>query len=114
MKKRRERRAPAVDARDFPALREFLRGYLHEDFPDEFGSAVGAAAAFLRDASAEELSSVRAEAFRLRQLTAGTSLHEARRLFSEGFGCAWRVGSPAEVEALLAVLLGEPREGEGP
>jgi hypothetical protein len=39
---------------DFPALRNFLRGYFHQDMKDEYGSAPKAAEQFCRDASAEE------------------------------------------------------------
>lgn len=109
MTKRRERKAPAVDPGGFPTLREFLRAYLHEDFADEFGSAVGAAAAFLRDASAEELAALRADAAPFRERTSALLLGDTRRLLAEGFGCAWRPGSRKEVDAVLAVLLDETR-----
>src|SRR5260370_42222054 len=46
---------------DFPALRAFFEGYLHQDFRDEYGSAVGAARAFWKDASDSELAAVRKE-----------------------------------------------------
>jgi hypothetical protein len=46
----RGRQAPEISAADFPALRDFLRGYFHEDMVDEYGSAEEAARRFCRDA----------------------------------------------------------------
>src|SRR6185295_6893148 len=42
------------DGKQFTALAEFARGYLHEDVIEEYGSAAGAASAFCADASADE------------------------------------------------------------
>lgn len=43
------------DPADYPALREFFPAYLHEDFVDEYGSAIGALKGFLGDASGDEI-----------------------------------------------------------
>ena len=48
MKTKKE--TPQISAADFPALRDFLRGYFHQDLADEYGSAKGAAAQFRQDA----------------------------------------------------------------
>ena len=53
MTRRRTGSRPA-DGKQFTALAEFARGYLHEDVIEEYGSAVGAASAFCADASADE------------------------------------------------------------
>jgi hypothetical protein len=42
-------------------VREFFPGYLNQDFRDEYGSAVGAAQVFRRDASDSEVKAVRRE-----------------------------------------------------
>jgi hypothetical protein len=39
---------------EFPALRNFLRGYFHEDCIEEYGSLEGAARQFVEDADAEQ------------------------------------------------------------
>ena len=38
----RKKRRAAKRTPEFPALREFFSGYLHQDFRDEYGSAVAA------------------------------------------------------------------------
>jgi hypothetical protein len=55
----RKKRRAAKRTPEFPALREFFSGYLHQDFHDEYGSAVGAAQAFRRDASDSEVNKYR-------------------------------------------------------
>ena len=57
----KKKRAASKSAADFPALREFFPGYLHQDFLDEYGSAAGAAKAFRNDASETEIEAVRHE-----------------------------------------------------
>ena len=44
---------------NYPALREFLPAYLHQDFMQEYGSAAEAAKAFLEDASGDESQDVK-------------------------------------------------------
>jgi len=56
-----EKRSEGKKAPEFPALREFFSGYLHEDFHDEYGSALGALKAFQKEASEAEIAAVRKE-----------------------------------------------------
>lgn len=46
---------------DFPALRDFLRGYFHEDCIDEYGSLEGAARQFVKDADQEQRKALASE-----------------------------------------------------
>jgi CdiI immunity protein len=46
---------------DYPTLREFFPAYLHQDFAQEYGSAVAAVKAFLADASGDEILQVKEE-----------------------------------------------------
>jgi len=39
---------------EFPALRDFLRGYFHEDCIEEYGSLEAAARQFVKDADEEQ------------------------------------------------------------
>ena len=82
-------RAGKNTAAEFPALRAFFEGYLHQDFRDEYGSAVGAAQAFREDASDLELVAVRKEWKKWRAGLAKASPDEigqaARKL-----GAAWQ------------------------
>jgi hypothetical protein len=57
----KKKRGAGKSAADFPALREFFSGYLHQDFQDEYGSAAGAVKAFRNDASETEIEVVRRE-----------------------------------------------------
>ena len=39
MTPQKKQTAVGFDANEFPVLKEFFSGYLHEDFSDEYGSA---------------------------------------------------------------------------
>ena len=70
--------AGEISAADFPALREFLRGYFHQDMVDEYGSAEGAARQFCKDADAGQRKAVAEEWARLLSRAATlTTLNEA-------------------------------------
>lgn len=70
--------AGEISARDFPALRTFLRGYLHQDAADEYGSAEEAARQFCRDADTAQRTAVAEEWERLlSRVTAVTALNDA-------------------------------------
>jgi hypothetical protein len=45
---------PAVSAAEFPALRDFVRGYFHQDLADEYGSPEAAARQFCRDTDEQQ------------------------------------------------------------
>jgi hypothetical protein len=51
-------KTPEISAAEFPALRNFLRGYFHEDLLDEYGSAEAAAWQFCKDADAAQRKAV--------------------------------------------------------
>ena len=55
---------------DFPALRDFLRGYFHEDLAAEYGTPQDAVEQFHRDAGPEEFAAVASEWRRLLQSAA--------------------------------------------
>jgi hypothetical protein len=52
--KHHKRSSGEISAADFPALREFLRGYFHQDMTDEYGSAEEAVRQFCKDADAKQ------------------------------------------------------------
>ena len=70
----------AVDPRDYPALRDALRGYLHEDWTTEYADSEDAARAFRRDAAEDEASTVAAEAKKLRRALEGMEVRDLRKL----------------------------------
>jgi hypothetical protein len=78
--------APAISAADFPALRNFLRGYLHEDAADEHGSPEAAARQFWQDADAEQRNAVAAEWTRFHKLMSGQPPTVVNQALSEKLG----------------------------
>jgi hypothetical protein len=104
MTRRRPRAASArrsLNADDFPALRDFLSGYLHEDFAVEHGTPDSAVRAFARDARREELEQLRDETRRLAAQIDGWSWSDARRAFAT-LGGAWTPASRAALRSFLA------------
>lgn len=93
---------------DFPALRAFARGYLHEDFGVVHGSALAARDAFLRDATDEERENFFAEGARLLSALGRRSMRETRATFGSLLGASWTPRRREDLEALF-----EPRAGGG-
>jgi hypothetical protein len=71
MTRQKKEKVAEFDPNEFPVLKEFFSGYLHEDFNDEYGSAPGAARAFRGDASPEESAQACQEWTKLRQILTG-------------------------------------------
>jgi hypothetical protein len=88
---------------DFPALRDFFSGYLHQDFREEYSSAAQAGAAFCKDATHDQITAVQAEwkAWRITQegLTSSARAAAIRKL-----GGAWQPRSNADLDALERAL----------
>lgn len=112
-KRRRQTAAPAgedhrLDPLQFPRLAAFFRGYLHEDFPVEHGTAKQAAEAFRKDASRDDREGLAREIDALMRLTRDVPGASIRTFVTRALGCRWQ---PASVAA-LAALLRSIREGE--
>jgi hypothetical protein len=107
----REKKEPgAVFAgSDFPGLKEFFSGYLHEDFVDEYGSAAGAARAFCGDASSQEAAQAREEWARLNKLLSGKPIAEVQAAL-EKLGGAWRPEDLQEFHSVDGVLMSPAKE----
>jgi hypothetical protein len=86
-------------ASDFPALREFFSGYLHEDFHDEYGSVAGAAKAFRNDASDAEIEAVQNEWKFWRTPLAKASAAQLASEFRK-LGASWQPQSQADLDEL--------------
>jgi CdiI immunity protein len=67
---------------EFPALRNFLRGYLHQDMKDEYGSVGEAARAFWTDATDEERTAVAREWKKFRELTKDRPRQQVQRILT--------------------------------
>jgi len=96
--------AGAISAADYPALRQFLRGYLHEDWREEYDSAADAARQFAEDADAGERQQLALEWQRFREHTKNWSLAAINQVLSGTLGGSWRVTDPSELDAVSLVL----------
>jgi len=105
MNEGQEGRKKQFDAADYPALREFLPAYLHQDFGAEYGTAREAVKGFVNEASGDEILQVKEEWKTLRASFSGRPLEEMRAALA-AFGCAWRPASEEELRGVEAVLSG--------
>lgn len=103
MKQEPSRQKKAFDPAEYPALREFLPAYLHQDFGEFYNSAADAVKAFLADASGDEIYHVKKEWNRFRKTFGGRPLWETQKALEE-FECAWMPQSEAELKAVDEIL----------
>jgi CdiI immunity protein len=87
---------------EFPALRDFLRGYFHEDCLEEYGSLAGAARQFVEDADVEQREVVARE-WRQFLKSLGKSLEKINAALGE-MGSACEFASLDEVKRVGAVV----------
>ena len=104
MTRRRRTRGKGVTLSpdDVPALREFARGYLHEDLFAEHGGVADAVRAFEADASVEERKALAVDLARLAKASVDWPDGALARWFREELGAAWAPRSAAELAALAA------------
>jgi hypothetical protein len=109
MTRQKKEKAGRFDANEFPVLKEFFSGYLHEDFNDEYGSAASAGRAFRGDASPEESAQARQEWTNLRKVLTGRPISEVQTSLQK-LGGAWRPQDLDEFHSLDAVFRGKQGE----
>jgi CdiI immunity protein len=97
--------------KNFPALRAFMHGYLHEDYVDEYGSAVSAVHEFRSDAEDDEFNDVLKEWRRFIQDAKTQSLPVIQKRIHEELGGGWRPASMADLQAITKAFE-HPREAE--
>ena len=78
-----------VSARQFSALRAFMRSYLHQDSGQEYGSVEEAVRAFCEDANRAEIAEVASEWKTFLRLNDGKALNEINNLLATQLGSAW-------------------------
>jgi hypothetical protein len=88
----------------FPALRAFMRSYLHQDFGEEYGSVGGAVKTFREDATKEEVVAVLKEWREFLAVVHGKDLGEVNDLLAGKLGSAWRAGSLPELDRVTEAL----------
>jgi hypothetical protein len=103
MDPRHPNRDSAFSPADFPALREFLRGYLHQDWQDEHGSVEAAIRQFRQDTDDEQQQKVAEQWQLFRRQTRDLRLEEIRDLL-QSLGSAWYPASNDELEIVTRVL----------
>jgi CdiI immunity protein len=91
------------DRGDYPALQEFFPAYLHQDFAEEYGSAIRAVKAFLDDASGDEILQVKEEWKMFRSAVRGLPFEQVQKALGE-LGSAWRPEKEQELEELDKTL----------
>jgi hypothetical protein len=87
----------------FPAFSQFLRGYLHEDFEEEFGGPFEAAEAFVGDSTDEELAEAMDEAAELLGVLQKDGYGPLMEILHE-LGRAYQPQSEQELRRLLTIL----------
>ena len=104
-----KKKKPAENAgSDFPALRDFFSSYLHQDFCDEYGSVGGAAKAFRKDASDDEIRAVQNEWKRWRAVLGNSSVEEIAKVLRR-LGSAWQPQSSNDMDLLEKAIGGRSR-----
>lgn len=91
---------PKIEVREFAALREFLRGYLHEDFIQEYGSLRNAVRQFAQDADSEQRAEVVRQWGKFLELSQPQPLPVVVGLLTTRLGSAWSPRHPSELEDL--------------
>jgi len=83
----------------YPAIRDFVRGYLHQDAAAEYGSAPEAMRQFCRDSESADREKLRSEWQRL--LAAHPDLAHINNELQK-LGCAWLFRTREELDEMLA------------
>lgn len=96
-------KAESFSAAEYPDLRSFLRGYLHEDMKDEYGSPEEAAREFCSDASGEEHAAVAEQWSRFLAQTRGQTMEDINRILTGPLGSAYAL-TEEDVPKLSAVF----------
>jgi contact-dependent growth inhibition (CDI) system CdiI-like immunity protein len=84
----------------FPALRAFMRSYLHQDFGEEYGSVAEAVKAFCDDATEAEFATVSAEWRAFLEATRGRPMGEINNLLGSKLGSAWNAAGVDELHEI--------------
>ncbi len=81
----------------YPLLHQFFRGYLHQDFPEEYGSIAGALRQYREDAGEEEFTEFSVEWSRFTDETRGLDASQIDQILCSSFGGSWHVASAHEI-----------------
>ncbi len=101
----------SASPKEYPALRAFMHGYLHEDYVDEYGSAVEAVHEFRSDAEDDEFNKVLKEWRHFVQLAKTHSIQSIQKKIHDELGGGWRPASLADLQSVTKAFE-HPREAE--
>jgi hypothetical protein len=99
-----DRKTPEISGSDFPALRDFLRGYFHEDVVEEYGSAEAAARQFCEDADEQQRKAVAKDGARLLDRMKGKPWAAANAVLTSKLGSAYSFESLGVFERILTIV----------
>ena len=95
----------AFDPADYPALRDFLPAYLHQDFGEDYDSVAEAIQGFVAEASGDEILQVKEEWKLFRADFRGRPLREIQGALG-ALGSAWLPASEGELRQVDEILIG--------
>jgi hypothetical protein len=95
----------------YPLLHQFFRGYLHQDFPEEYGSIAGALRQYRADAGEEEFGKFSDEWKSFLEETGELTAGDIDQILSTELGGSWHIASRREVARFTAAVAnsGTPR-----
>ncbi len=88
----------------YPLINKFFRGYLHQDFPETYGSLAGAVRAFLEDAGTAEFAKFAGEWAGFVDEIHDWPVGEIARIVEEDLGASWNVTSRQELKAFSDIV----------
>jgi hypothetical protein len=88
----------------YPLVHKFFRGYLHQDFPEEYGSVAGAVRAFKQDVGANEYASFAEQWSQLINEIHDWPTSEIGIVVSENLGASWNVTSRQELLSFSEIV----------
>ncbi|HEU5402367.1 MAG TPA: contact-dependent growth inhibition system immunity protein [Terriglobales bacterium] len=81
----------------YPLLHQFFRGYLHQDFPEAYGSVAGALRQYRDDAGAEEFANFAAEWRRFLDEARDLAASDVDAILSADLQGSWHIASQREI-----------------
>ncbi len=98
-------KTPSPASSEFPHLRNFLRGYFHQDMKDEYASAQNATREFCKAASPEDRGAVASEWAQFLQLMRDQPLQQLNRVLTEKLGSSYSI-TAKDIEEITGLLGG--------
>ncbi len=88
----------------YPLLHKFFRGYLHQDFPETYGSLPGAVRAFKDDIGQAEFGNFADQWEGFINEIHDWPIAESARIVSEELGASWNVTSRQELQSFTETV----------